>query len=171
MKFAVGLTSLLIMAIAIAGDGRGDKKIPLHSIYSSANCGIDKQTIRRVNSESELSQLLDLASSSFQPKPTIKIEVDYTKQSLIVVALGQKNTAGFHLILNADKAIIRGQKLYLPIRIVQPGQDSFQAQVITSPCEIFSIPRVEFTEILIESFSGDSSGDRGYRRVGSDQGH
>ena len=149
MKLAVGLT---LMSFGIAGDTLADQVVPLHSIFSSANCRIIKPVINRINNQSELSQLLNLALSGFQPEPAINIEVDYTKQSLIVVALGQKPTTGFYLQIESKEAIIRNQKLYLPIRIIQPGKDSVQAQVITSPCHIFSVPQIEFTKILLENY-------------------
>ncbi|MFT5656995.1 MAG: hypothetical protein ACI9KN_000267 [Gammaproteobacteria bacterium] len=87
----VGLMLLIIMTTGMAGDGWGDQKIPLQAIYSSAYCGISKPVIKRINSEAELTQLVDSASSGFQPKPSIGAEFDYTKQSLIIVALGKKH--------------------------------------------------------------------------------
>jgi hypothetical protein len=150
MKLAVGLA---LMSFGISGELLADQVVPLHSIFSSANCRIIKPVIDRINNQSELSLLLNHASSTYQPKPAINIEVDYNKQSLIVVALGQKPTAGFYLQIESKEAIIKKQKLYLPIRVIEPDEDSVQAQVITSPCHIISVPQIEFTKILLESYA------------------
>ena len=150
MKLAVGLA---LMSLGISGDMLADQIVPLHSLFSSADCRIIKPVINRINNQSELSQLLNLVSSAYQPKPAINIEVDYNKQSLIVVALGQQPTTGFYLQIESKEATIRKQKLYLPIRIIEPDEDSVQAQVITSPCHIISVPQIEFTKIVLESYA------------------
>ena len=150
MKLAVGLA---LMFLGISGDMLADQIVPLHSLFSSADCRIIKPVINRINNQSELSQLLNLVSSAYQPKPAINIEVDYNKQSLIVIALGQKPTTGFYLQIESKEAIIRKQKLYLPIRIIEPDEDSVQAQVITSPCRIISVPQIEFTTIVLGRYA------------------
>ena len=150
MKLAAGLA---LMSFGLVGDTLADQVVPLHSMFSSANCGIIKPVINRINNQSELDQLLSQVLNGIQPKPVLNIEVDYTRQSLIVVALGEKPTAGFYLKIESNEARIRNNKLYLPLRIIQPDKDSIQAQVITSPCQIFSVPKVGFTKILIESYA------------------
>lgn len=153
MKIATDFTGLLLITFGISTAVLADQEIPIKTVYSSVHCGISQQALRRINSQSELSQLLEVMLSGLVPRPSIKIDVDFAKESLVIFALGQKPSAGFNLKLDKNQAIISARKLYLPIRIIQPEPGSFQAQVLTSPCQIYSIPNVEFTEILLEDYA------------------
>ena len=153
MKLKTSLIILLIITMGNITSACTDRKITLRSIYSSNNCPIVKQTLKRIDSQSELSQLLESQPGSFAPKPATNIEVDYDKQTLIVFALGQKPTTGYSLHLYKKEATIRGQKLYLPIRVLEPDKNKLHPQVITSPCQIFSLPHADYTEIILENYS------------------
>ena len=153
MKIETNSIWLFLIIISIVGDVQADQEIPILTVYSSAYCGMSKQVLERINNPLELSQVLDVILSGEQPKPSIKIDVDYARQSLILFALGQKPSAGFNLMLDKNKAMIRAHKLYLPIRVFEPRAGSFQAQVMTSPCQIYVIPNADFTEILLENYS------------------
>ena len=153
MKIATNLLWLFLIAIGIVNVGLADQEIPLKAVYSSAYCGMSQQALKRINNPTELGKLMDVILSGAQPRPSIKIDVDYASQSLIFFALGQKTSAGFNLQLDKNQAFIRAGKLYLPVRVIQPAAGSFQAQVMTSPCQIYSIAKVEFTEILLEDYA------------------
>lgn len=155
MNLKAGMIMLLVITMGSIISACKDQNIPLSAIYSSTNCPIDKQLLKRINSQSELKQLLESKPGNFTPNPATNIEIDYDKQTLIVFALGQKPTTGYSLQLYKNEAVIRGQKLFLPIRVLEPDKNKLQAQVITSPCQIFSLPHADYTEILVDNYSAD----------------
>ena len=126
------------------------QKIPLQTIYSSNNCAISEQRLASINSAAELDQLLLSFPKNFSKFPAISEHVDYRRQSLILFALGQKPSAGYSIQLKRNVARIKGQELFLPVSIQQPDASSYQAQLITSPCQIFSIPKTDFSKIRID---------------------
>ena len=87
------------------------------------SCPISKQLVKHINSQSELNQLLKSQAGNFTPNSATNIEVDYHTQTLVVFALGQKPTAGYSLHLFKKKATLRGQKLYLPMRALEPDKN------------------------------------------------
>ena len=150
MNLKSGLIGLLVIAVGILISACSNRQIPVQSIYSSSHCPINRAMLKTVNSQLELSQLFDFAPANFGPKPSDNIEVDFDQQILIVFALGQKPTAGYSLQLIRKQATVKGQKLYLPIRIMEPDQNLIQAQVVTSPCQVYSLPRADYSEIFLE---------------------
>jgi hypothetical protein len=138
---------ILVVLMAIFGSACGNKDLPLQVIYSSNNCAINDRLLKPIRSESELYLLMKLFPRSFSISPIIKPAIDYQKQSVILVALGQKPSSGYDIVLNGNIAIFKGKILYLPISIKQPDENSLQAQIITSPCRIFSLPKTGFEEI------------------------
>lgn len=103
----------------------------------------------QVHSSSELKAILGSNPANFMQSAPVLPEVDYEKQSLVLYALGQKPTAGYSIDLYSDAADIKQQTLYLPVRIKQPAAGDAQAQVITSPCQVYVLPHADFADILI----------------------
>lgn len=140
---------LLIFSIAYIGSACSSQTIPLEIIYNSNNCALGGQSLKSIDSATELESLLSSFPKNFSNAPSIKKPIDYQKQSLIYFALGQKTSSGYSIELKKDVATLSGENLCLPISIVRPGEGSFQAQVITSPCQIYAIPKTDFAEIKI----------------------
>ena len=77
--------------------------------------------------------------------------VNYQNQMLVFYAIGQKPSSGYNIKLYKTNASLIDKKLHLPIRIQQPAKGSMQAQMITSPCAVYLLPRVEYSEIVIDA--------------------
>ena len=151
MKQTIILKLLLIALFTsvIGACSEKSKTIPLQTIYSSNNCAIPVQVLKSINSATELDLLLQSFPKSFSNPSPINIQINYQKQVLILFALGRKPSSGYSIKLENKFAILKGEKLYLPISIHQPDESSYQAQLITSPCRIISIPKINFLEIRI----------------------
>lgn len=149
MKLQAVLKMLLFTALAGIIAACSHQSVPLHSIYSSNDCAIDVTTIQSINSADELERLLTSFPPDFSQKPRIREPIDYHRQTLILYALGQKTSSGYAIIMEKNAATLSGGRLYLPLVIRQPESNSFQAQVMTSPCRIFAIPKTDFKQILL----------------------
>lgn len=148
MKLAIFKIGLIILA-AYIGSACSNQSIPLEIIYHSNNCAPGGQSLKSINSATELEHLLNSFPKTFSNFPSIEKTIDYQKQSLIFFGLGQKSSAGYSIELKSKVATLSGKNLCLPISIIRPDEDGFQAQVITSPCQIYAIPKTDFTEIEI----------------------
>ncbi len=133
--------------------GCSAEKVPIQIKYSSNQCGINKPMLISIKSASELANLFEPAQKKTLSTKTFKIDIDYQKQILILFAMGQKPTSGYNILLRDKVARLESEKLYLPINVQQPAEGSIQAQVISSPCQIYVISKIEFMEILVASRS------------------
>lgn len=142
---------ILIFCVVSFISGCSHQTIPLKTVYSSGNCAISESMTKSIHSEQELDQILKLLQRKFSPKPRLNEHIDFGKQALILFTLGQKPSSGYAISLHTNEAILKGQKLYLPIQIKQPDKNRFQAQVLTSPCSIFAIPKSDIREIHLST--------------------
>ena len=149
MKRTVSLKLLLIAFLGITNTACSGQMIPLQTIFSSNNCAIRERVLRSIDSASELDHFFLSLPKNFSISPPVSLEIDFRKQALILFALGQKPTSGFAIELEKKVARLRDGTLYLPVSIREPDKGSFQAQLITSPCRIFSIPKTDFTGIRV----------------------
>jgi hypothetical protein len=149
VKRTVSLKLLLIAFLSITNTACSGQTIPLQTIFSSNNCAIREPVLRSIDSASELDHFFQSLAKKISISPPLSLEIDFRKQVLILFALGQKPTSGFAIELEKKFARLRDGKLYLPVSIREPDEGSFQAQLITSPCRIFSIPKTDFAEIRI----------------------
>jgi len=145
---------LLILVVVSVNSACSHQIKPIQTIYSSNNCVINEQLLKPISSASELDDLLTSFPTTFSKSSTVRLsaaslQVNHQKQSLILFAMGTKPTGGYAIELDSDVATLKGKTLFLPIRIVQPEKDSLQIQMITSPCKIFSIPKADFTEVVL----------------------
>lgn len=142
---------LLLTCLVIAASACSQQRVHLQTIYSSNDCALREPVIRSIHSPAELTEIIQSKPVNFSQTPLVLPEVDYDKQSLVLYALGQKPTAGYSIELYRDEASIKEQTLYLPVRVKSPEAGSVQAQVITSPCQIYSLPHSDYAAIVIEN--------------------
>ena len=151
MKIIITLKLLPIYCIVIIASACSQQQVHLQTIYSSNDCAQREPVIRSIYTPAELSEIIRSRPVNFSQTPAVVPEVDYDKQSLILYAIGQKPTAGYSIELYRDEASIKEQTLYLPVRVKSPEAGSFQAQIITSPCQIYSLPHSDYAAIVIEN--------------------
>lgn len=144
------LCVLFYISSACSHQQSAAEKLSIQSIYGSNNCLITEPTIKSIASQDELNQLLRSMQNKFSLTEMFEPEIDYDNQMLILYALGQKPSSGYSIKLTKSDATLKKQMLHLPVRVNSPASDSMQAQVITSPCTILLLPRVEYSEIVID---------------------
>jgi hypothetical protein len=70
-------------------------------------------------------------------------EVDFTKNCVIAVFMGDKNTGGY--AINFDKVIKRTDALTVSVFETSPGVKCIVTQAITRPYEIAKIPKLDMS--------------------------
>lgn len=76
------------------------------------------------------------------PQPELPT-VDFTKEMLVVAALGERGSGGFSIVI--DSAISTASGAVVVVHITSPGPQCMNTQVITSPVDVARIPRVSGT--------------------------
>ncbi len=142
---SVALPSLLIISIAACSEER----LPIKTIYASNNCGITEQQIQQINTASELAQSFAALPYSFPEKPHKAPNIDFTTETVILYALGQKPNNGYSIEQMGSYALIKNDALLLPIRTHQPNKNNQYGQMITTPCQFFTLPKKEFSTVTI----------------------
>ena len=125
--------------------------IDIDTIHHSNNCGIEKPVLKDIGSAAALSKLMQTMPKKFGLDGMFEPEVNYENQMVIFYGLGQKPSSGYGIELYQTNASLIDGKLHLPIRVIQPAPGMMQAQMLTSPCAIYLLPRVEYSEIVIDS--------------------
>lgn len=129
------------------------QKLPLETIYQSSQCAISAPTLKRVENADELRQLMHnpatrmLTAKQSRP-PNL---ADFGKASYVVYALGQKPTAGYGIKQHSDQAFLDADILRLPLEESRPEPGMMRAQVLTSPCLVLRLPKIEFNRIELVS--------------------
>lgn len=88
-----------------------------------------------------------IAGRRFEPPPAPR--VDFAQRTLILLALGERPSAGYGLEVRSLER--RDVAIALRVAETRPLPDSMQAQVVTSPYLVLSLPRHEGPlELVIE---------------------
>ena len=152
MKLKMMIRWLLIICLFNVVTACSQQPVHLQTIYSSNNCMLREQIIKSFDTVNELNNFFDSMPKQFFQAPVKLPEVDYGEQTLLLYALGQKPTAGYSIELYREDAVIKNQTLYLPVRVLQPASGSLQAQVITSPCQVYTLVRTDYSEVVVEGY-------------------
>lgn len=153
MKSNIFVKSLTVLFLVYMSSACSHQQVSLQTVYSSSNCEIKQETLKSITEQGELKKLLQATPKNFGDAPLSLPALDYEKQSVILYALGQKSTGGYGIGLYKPNAELKEGVLYLPIRTLQPASDSAQIQIITSPCQVYSLPYTEYSEIVIDDES------------------
>lgn len=152
MNFKTAIKLLPGICLGMLSSACSHQQLSMQSVYSSNDCAISEQTIKLIHNQQELTRLLKSPAQYLDlVGEATKIPViDFDKQQLILVAMGQKPSSGYSILWQNKQATIKHNKLYLPVELLTPATNSLQAQVVTSPCQIFAIPKAEFDGIVLK---------------------
>lgn len=76
------------------------------------------------------------------PQPELPL-VDFTKEMLVVAALGERRSGGFSIVIDSASSTASGAMVV--VHVTTPGPQCMNTQAITSPVDVARIPRVAGT--------------------------
>jgi hypothetical protein len=83
-------------------------------------------------------------------------EIDFSREMLIVVAMGQASTGGFSIMV--DGVYERDNKLEVVVKSEGPGRNCMTTQALTQPVDIVRVPKsdrsVVFREVSVSHDCG-----------------
>lgn len=131
-----------VLGIALLGGAGpgcpGDREVAVRSLGGGAQCGGEAgPRVRRVASAADLARLLSPGLGPPQPAPA----VDWTREAVLLVGMGQRPTAGHGVELLSPAAPVKEGVAAVRVAFRSPAADAMTAQVITSPCLVLALPR------------------------------
>jgi hypothetical protein len=75
--------------------------------------------------------------------------VDFSREGILIVAMGQKPTGGYGLELNREFAVISEDTAALRVSWIDPPKGAILPQIITSPCLVIILPKGPYSQIQL----------------------
>ncbi len=75
--------------------------------------------------------------------------VDFSREGILIVAMGQKPTGGYGLELNREFAVISDDTAVLRVSWIDPPEGAILPQIITSPCLVIILPKGPYSQIQL----------------------
>jgi len=133
---------LLIAFLGFSCSNQGEEEVvvPFEVIHGGSYCSIvDKRQVVIKNND-DYQKLMNEVYKDLDQMPIIP-EVDFTKNYVIAVFMGAKNTGGY--AINFDKVIRRTGDLTVSVFETSPGAKCVVTQAVTHPYEIAKIPMID----------------------------
>lgn len=146
--FALPIMAALLAACSATG-GAGSVEPNIRQVTQSAHCGLTGPGVALASSSAELEALLDVGGQNMSTGVIRQVNLD--KESLVIVTLGQKPTAGYGVGLSS--ASKTGQTLKLSMTVTEPAPGMMVAQVITSPCVVLAAAEQDWQRLEISGLT------------------
>ncbi len=162
-KYAVKRTVLFFLIFSISACDTSvlnSESEPIYAdvIFQSMQCraSTSEPTFEVVNSKQQLDLLLQEFNRQIlggKPKPYL---IDLKSMNVLVLEMGYRSTAGYSLSLSEAKIRVKNKEAIVTALWDEPPEDSMQAQVITSPCVIFALPKGDYSKVTVDILNKDS---------------
>lgn len=155
MRF-MHMTALILIVASVAGcavnRSATAEGAPLaRQVTESDHCGLAAPGLVYVSNAEELSQLSKLPSGKLALKQLR--EIDFEREHLLLVGLGQKSTGGYGLTLQSSEIV--DDVLELIVKVRRPAADAMVTQALTTPCAVIAISPEEWEQLQV---SGEGLG-------------
>ena len=133
---SLGLMAALILAACTTQLSETADGAPLaRQITASDQCGVGSQGLTYLRDEDNLARLGDWPMQNLSMKPLRAL--DFDREHILIVGLGQKPTGGFGLTL-ANSQILDGT-FRLTVILRRPPADAVVSQALTTTCVVMAI--------------------------------
>ncbi|GGC58234.1 protease complex subunit PrcB family protein [Marinobacter halophilus] len=133
--FAISVSAVLLLTACSATGGAAGDQPQVRQVTQSAHCGLTGPGVVHARTSAELEALLDVGGQNISTGVIRQINLD--QESLVIVTLGQKPTAGYSVKL--DSATRENKALRLAMNVTEPAPGMMVAQVITTPCVVLAV--------------------------------
>ncbi len=157
-KHAVKLTALFCLSIfsisACDTSVLTSKPEPIYAdvIFQSAQCRMStpEPAFGVVHSQQQLDLLLQEFNRQILGKKPEPYQVDFESLNVLILEMGYRPTAGYSLSINEAKIRVKNNEAIVTAQWDDPPEDSMQAQVIISPCVIFTLPKGDYSRVTVD---------------------
>ncbi|MDI9244847.1 protease complex subunit PrcB family protein [Marinobacter sp. CHS3-4] len=104
-------------------------------ITESDQCGVGSEGLTYIASAQDLTRLKQWTMQNLSMKPMENL--NFEREHLLIVGLGQKPTGGFGLTLASSQIV--DSTLRLTVFLRRPPADAVVTQVLTTPCAVLAV--------------------------------
>lgn len=153
--WALALALAMLAGCAQPGDPEaGNATVPITSLASQGQCGgQNRPAVRWIASSGEWRELHARVNSQWMNPPPSPA-VDFPREGVLLIAMGQRSTAGYGLALADDTATVRDGVLTVRVNWRESSPGHRQAQVMTYPCLLVKLPDAGFNRIQVVDQEG-----------------
>jgi PrcB C-terminal len=141
-----------LVAACASPKARGPSTVTASVVRASAQCGGEASgpSARWIATEGALRAAMG-AGGMFGAEPAT---VDFRKEGVLAVFMGQRPTAGYGLALHDPTVAIADGVGKVVIRFQEPEPGAMVAQVLTSPCLLVRMPKQGIRQLRIVDPAG-----------------
>lgn len=132
------ILSVIFISCSTTKNLESSKHIEFKSIAKNSNSGFEKLTQEVFNNQQAFEKVWTTAWSHFSD-PTPTPSIDFTKETIILVALGIKNNGGYQLKMNSVHE--QDNETTIDYTELTPNAKCSTTQAIVFPYEFISIPK------------------------------
>jgi hypothetical protein len=155
----VRITAALLATVCtgcVAAGPAPSQPVTVQALYRHAQCGADYPESRAIilrdadAFKAAVENLRRARGSAGIKMPA----VDFSRQAVLLVQMGQRPTAGYGLWPEQPVARLRGDVLEVVLDWQSPPPGAILAQVVTSPCMLIAIPLAGYKTIRVLDAAG-----------------
>lgn len=124
----------------------------VETISKSTQCSFYKKEGKAIwldNEESLTAEWEKISAQGLALSKTKAPEVDFTREGIVAVFMGQRASAGYHLTMEPQTPIVAEGIASLNLHYISPPEGAMSAQVMTSPCLLLKLEKGAFRKIRI----------------------
>lgn len=152
------LVSIGLSGCFHSGHSTGSKTVPeVEVIYRGIDCGRHKKKAAAVwigNREQLVQVYEQIHTPVIESGKIVPPDVDFSRFGVLLILMGQKPTAGFHLKLGEKQVVAKDDIAHLYIHWVEPPPDAVVAQMISSPCLMLKLSKGAYSRLHILDQNG-----------------
>lgn len=127
---------------------------PVETLYTSSQCGgLDQPEVVWIADAGTWRQRY-AQMMSLQITPPLLPVVDFSRDGVLLIAMGQQTTGGYGLSLSGTTATVQDGVLTMRVEWREPRPGYAQTQVMTSPCLVVKLPEGAFSRIRVVDQAG-----------------
>ncbi len=139
----------MIFAFLISCTGSA-QTIPFQNLVSGQYSGLTEKTYQLINSQEELNSVWQEIYSIQIPPPPVPA-VNFSKNSILLVALGEQKTSGYSIEIVKIEATSKEARVYL--NLIFPSQASILLPALTQPFMLVKTPKINKAVQFVETSS------------------
>ena len=137
-----------------AGVNHASEALLLEKVYANSQCGgLDQpEVVWIADTETWRQRYAQMMSLRMTPLPLPT--VDFSRESILLIAMGQQTTGGYGLSLIGTMATVQDGVLIVPVEWREPPPGAILTQAMTSPCLLAKLPAGEFSRFRVVDQDG-----------------
>lgn len=137
--FFTSVITLTIIAFSCSSQGDEETAVSFEVIHGGTYCSVTEKKDVHVTNKEDFTRLMDEVYMNLDQRPIIP-DVDFTKNDVVAVFMGAKNTGGY--TINFDKVIKRKDDITCYIFETSPGKNCSTTMNVSYPYELVKIPKL-----------------------------